>query len=171
MEHGVAPFVLDEYIRNDADRCINAGSTTFPVVYDYIEQSPYYEGEGKAHGPYIDERDLIELPSPYDQSNGSINEPYQKRYYFNPNNLPYNLEQSHSYGAVQQMPQSKVAQQRQGLSGPRLNRYYEKLKPYYRVDQSKREGGVPATTPGGESEAGVLPDEASKAPPMPAAST
>ena len=93
------------------------------------------------HGPYIDERDLIELPSPYDQSNGCINEPYQKRYYFNPNNLPYNLEQSHNYGSVVQAPQSRVAQQRQGLNGPRLNRYYEKLKPYYRIDQSKREGG------------------------------
>lgn len=110
VEHGVAPFVLDEYIRNDADRSSNAGSITFPVVYDYMEQSPYYEGEGKQHGPYIDEKDFIELPSPYDQSNGSINEPYQKRYYFNPNNLPYNLEQSHHFGSVPHASQSKVVQ-------------------------------------------------------------
>jgi len=53
-------------------------------VYDYIEPSPHYEGENSKFGPYIDEKDLIELPNPADQGNGSINEPYQKRYYFNP---------------------------------------------------------------------------------------
>lgn len=40
---------------------------------------------------YIDEKFLIELPNPTQQSEG-VNEPYQKRYYFNPNNLPYSLE-------------------------------------------------------------------------------
>lgn len=78
-------------MHNDADRCTNC-STTYPVVYDYLENSPYYEGENKAFGPYIDEKEFIELPSPYDQSSGSIKEPYAKQYYFNPNNLPYNLE-------------------------------------------------------------------------------
>lgn len=77
--------LLDEYIRNDADRTINCSSnTTFPVVYDYFEMSPYYEGENAKFGPYIDEKDVIDLPHPQDQSNGAINEPYQKRYYFNP---------------------------------------------------------------------------------------
>jgi len=33
-------------------------------VYDYIEISPYYEGENAKFGPYIDEKDLIELPNP-----------------------------------------------------------------------------------------------------------
>ena len=66
-------------------------------MFDYIEQSPYYEDK---FGPYIDEKDYIELPNPTDQGNGSINEPYQKRYFFNPQNLPYNLEQSHLYGQV-----------------------------------------------------------------------
>ena len=61
----VSTYILDEYMRNDADRSSNC-STTFPVVYDYIEQSPYYEGENKIYGPYIDEKDFIELPSPYD---------------------------------------------------------------------------------------------------------
>jgi hypothetical protein len=37
-----------------------------------------------------------------------------------------------------------------------LNRYYEKLKPYYRVDQSKREGGKPVVEEVAESESGVL---------------
>ena len=64
VTHSIPPFILDEYIQSDQDRCISAGSITFPVVYDYLEQSPYYEGEGKVHGPFIDERDLIELPSP-----------------------------------------------------------------------------------------------------------
>ena len=33
--------------------------------------------------------------------------------------------------------QSIVAQKRNGTGGPRLNRYYDKLKPYYRLDQEK----------------------------------
>ena len=109
-ENYVSNYVLDEYMRSDQDRIVNANGATMPVVYDYIENSCYYEGaENKAFGPYLDEKEFIELPSPYDQNSGSINEPYQKRYYFNPNNLPYNLEQSHSYGQPQGMPQSKIA--------------------------------------------------------------
>ena len=77
--------MLDEYIKNDADRSENAPSSLqLQVVFDYIEQSPYYEGEGAKQGPYVEEKDLIELPNPSEQGNGAINEPYQKRYYFNP---------------------------------------------------------------------------------------
>lgn len=103
--------LLDEYIRNDADRTINCGSNqTFQIVYDYLETSPYYEGENAKHGPYIDERDIVELPHPQDQSNGAINEPYQKRYFFNPQNLPYSLEQNNHFGQVNtNQPQSKIA--------------------------------------------------------------
>ena len=43
-DRGISQALLDEYIKNDADRSVNC-STTFPVVYDYIEQSPFYEGE------------------------------------------------------------------------------------------------------------------------------
>jgi len=96
-ERPASQQLLDEYIKNDADRSVNC-TCTFPVVYDYVENSPYYEGENAKHGPYVDEKDLIELPNPSEQGNGSINEPYQKRYYFNPQNLPYSLEQSHHYG-------------------------------------------------------------------------
>ena len=54
--------MLDEYIKNDADRSENAPSSLqLQVVFDYIEQSPYYEGEGAKHGPYVEEKDLIEL--------------------------------------------------------------------------------------------------------------
>ena len=64
----ISESLLDEYIRNDQDRSVNCpNNTTFPVVYDYIEQSPYYEGENSKFGPYIDEKDLIELPNPSDQ--------------------------------------------------------------------------------------------------------
>ena len=57
--------MIDEYIRNDADRTINCSSgVTFPVVYDYFEQSPYYDGENAKHGPFIDEKEVIELPHP-----------------------------------------------------------------------------------------------------------
>jgi hypothetical protein len=79
-------------------------------VYDYLETSPYYEGENAKYGPYIDERDIVELPHPQDQSNGAINEPYQKRYFFNPQNLPYSLEQNNHFGQVNtNQPQSKIA--------------------------------------------------------------
>jgi len=42
---------------------------------------------------YIEEKEEIELP-PLDQAqqDGTINEPYQKKYNFTVNNLPYNLE-------------------------------------------------------------------------------
>lgn len=109
VEQGVTGFMLDEYMRNDAERSVNSTNATYPVVFDYVDPSPYYEGENRSLGPYIDEKDLIMLPSPYDQSSGSIKEPYAKQYYFNPNNLPYNLEQSLSYGAEKNMQQSKVA--------------------------------------------------------------
>lgn len=54
--------------------------------------------------------------------------------------MPYSLEQNNHFGQVNtNQPQSKIAQQRQGISGPRLNRYYEKLKPYYRVNPEVKE--------------------------------
>jgi hypothetical protein len=49
---------------------------------------------------YIDEKDLIELPL-VAPSEG-VNEPYQKKYTFNSNNLPYSMEQPHQYS--QQRP-------------------------------------------------------------------
>ena len=81
-DRSMGQHLVDEYMRNDTDRCVNCGTITYPVVYDFIETSPYYD-DSKL-GPYIEEKDLIELPNPSDQGNGSINEPYQKRYYFNP---------------------------------------------------------------------------------------
>ena len=66
VESGVTGFMLDEYLRNDAERSVNSTNTTYPVVFDYVDPSPYYEGEHKSLGPYIDEKDLIMLPSPYD---------------------------------------------------------------------------------------------------------
>ena len=46
-------------------------------------------------------------------------------------NLPYSLEQAHSYSVRQPAPGEKnpVSEKK----GPRLNRYYEKLKPYYKL--------------------------------------
>ena len=67
------------------------------VVFDSIETSPFY---GNTQSDmYIDEKDLIELQSPHVDRNNQIKEPYQKRYYFNPMNLPYNLEQNSSYSS------------------------------------------------------------------------
>ena len=70
-------------------------TATHTVVYDSIETSPFYSNT--AGDMYIDERELIELSSPHANSVGQIKEPYQKRYYFNPMNLPYNLEQPSNY--------------------------------------------------------------------------
>jgi hypothetical protein len=92
----VSQSLLDDYIRTEADR--TSSNTNWPVVYDAIEPSPMYDGENAKFGPYMDEKDSIELPNPSEQGSGTINEPYQRRYYFNPQNLPYSLEQSHSYG-------------------------------------------------------------------------
>lgn len=124
-EQSCPPALMEEYIRNDTERA--NGPTTFPTVFDSVDASPFYE----AGECYIDEKELIELPPPTQNSEGQINEPYQKRYYFNPNNLPYSLEQAHSYSMRTPAPGEKnsVAEKR----GPRLNRYYETLKPFYKV--------------------------------------
>lgn len=97
--------------------------------------SPNYDGS--PGDQYIDERDLIELPAPHQQDQNQINEPYQKRYYFNPMNLPYSLEQASSYSARQPAPGEKTtgAGKTQEQRGPRLNRYYENLKPYYKLKE------------------------------------
>jgi hypothetical protein len=66
-EKMISDALLNEYMRNDADRSVNVqANTSFQVVYDYLEQSPYYEGDSAKYGPYIDEKDLIELPNPSD---------------------------------------------------------------------------------------------------------
>jgi hypothetical protein len=58
-EQVVPSHILDEFTRNDADRaCATPGQ--YPVVYDCIEASPYWEDV--PGDPFIDERDLIELP-------------------------------------------------------------------------------------------------------------
>ena len=102
---------MDEYVRNDAQRAnlptrklLSTLLTIllFPlapnsVVYDSVEISPHYENTGNDF--YIDERELIQLPMPQQSESSTVNEPYQKKYYFNPNNLPYNLEQPPSYSA------------------------------------------------------------------------
>lgn len=104
------------------------------IVYDSIELSPHYENI--PGDQYIDERDLIELPAANQQDTNQINEPYQKRYNFNAMNLPYTLEQPSSYSAIpnREKPTAggpKNHEQR----GPRLNRYYETLKPYYKLKE------------------------------------
>ena len=96
--------------------------------------SPNYENT--ANDMYIDERELIDLPAPHAQDASQINEPYQKRYYFNPMNLPYSLEQSSSYSARVPPPGEKSSNKNSGENkGPRLNRYYENLKPYYKLKE------------------------------------
>lgn len=54
--------------------------------------------------------------------------------------MPYSLEQSHAYSAyVRPVGEKGVPSDKKG---PRLNRYYENLKPYYKL----KEGGNPDNT-------------------------
>lgn len=97
-----------------------------------MENSPHYDGT--INDLYIDERELIELPAVNSTGEGTINEPYQKKYYFNPNNLPYSLEQPHAYSSVTR-PVGEKSGSTLEKKGPRLNRYYENLKPYYKLKE------------------------------------
>lgn len=54
--------------------------------------------------------------------------------------MPYSLEQSHAYSAYVRPIGEKGAPT--DKKGPRLNRYYENLKPYYKL----KEGGNPDNT-------------------------
>ena len=88
-EQVIPNHLLDEYIKLDSDRAC-ASNGQYPVVYDCIEASPFYEDN--VNDPYIDERDAIELPPVTEQTEGLVNEPYQKKYFFNPYNPTYQLE-------------------------------------------------------------------------------
>ena len=127
----ISTFQLDEYIRNDLERA-NASQGLYPVVYDCIEPSPYYAEDESLH-PYIDEKDAIELPPITDQTEGLVNEPYQKRYIFNPLSLPYQLERACFPGSSSTL-EGKGYEKRSGA--PKLNRYYDKLKPFYHLEKS-----------------------------------
>ena len=91
-EQPIATYILDEYIRNDLERA-NAPANQFPIVYDSLEFSPFYSQDDSSD-LYIDERDAIDVPPPTDTTEGVVNEPYQKKYLYNPNNLPYPLEKA-----------------------------------------------------------------------------
>ena len=73
-EHLAAPYLVDEYIYNDNERA-NAYNGPYPVVYDCIDPSPFYD-PSDPEDIYIDEKDLIELPPVNMTSEGVINEPY-----------------------------------------------------------------------------------------------
>jgi hypothetical protein len=56
--------ILENYIKNDADRA-DSTCAIGELVYDYIAtSSPYYSPEE----PYIDENDAIELPTLLNQT-------------------------------------------------------------------------------------------------------
>jgi hypothetical protein len=112
----------------------------YPVIYDCIEPSPYYEDD--TNNPFIDERDAIELPPLTEQTEGLVNEPYQKRYIFNPLNLPYQLERVYCAISANGADAKSVADKR-GM--PKLNRYYEKLKPFYKLESGLEHPGPDRT--------------------------
>ena len=57
--------LINEYIANDAERAISNIGT---VVFDSVDQSPFYENTPGDY--YIDEKDIIELPTPTQQNEG-----------------------------------------------------------------------------------------------------
>ena len=115
--------------------CVFVLADSSQIIYDSVEMSPNYDNT--PNDLYIDERELIELPQPGQGEQNQINEPYQKRYVFNAMNLPYNLEQPSSYSTRQPMPGEKNKSNES--RGPRLNRYYENLKPYYKLKEPTSE--------------------------------
>ena len=61
-EYPACTTLINEYMRNDIERA-NAQPGTYPIVYDCIDPSPFYDYED-INDQYIDERDAIELPTP-----------------------------------------------------------------------------------------------------------
>lgn len=89
--------------------------------------SPYYDIEDP-NDLYIDEKDAIEVP-PID-----ANEPvsdFQKKYYMGASNLPYQLERPQGL----QYNGGEVQGGKFDRKAPKLNRYYEKLRPYYKIKE------------------------------------
>lgn len=125
------PELVEEYILNDSER---ANSNIGTTVFDSVDPSPHYDASAGDY--YIDERELIELT--FKPADGQINEPYQKRYNFSPLNLPYSFEQPHSYSARQgpAAPHNSNSNSVMERKGPRINRYYENLPPYYKLKGS-----------------------------------
>ena len=64
----------EEYARQDNEKMINQNGGTNRIVYDCVDQSPYYSDP---QDPYIEDIDLIELPS--DDNNGGGG-PDQRKY-------------------------------------------------------------------------------------------
>lgn len=89
-EYAASPSLISEYIRNDMERASGYSPLSL-IVYDCIDCSPYYDNDNP-NDMYYDERDAIDVPAPTDHTEGTINEPYQKKYMFNPSNIPYQLE-------------------------------------------------------------------------------
>lgn len=60
--------LIDEYVRNDAERA-NLPVPVNSVVYDSIDPSPFYSNTGPGD-MYIDEKEHIELQSPHVSNSG-----------------------------------------------------------------------------------------------------
>ena len=101
--HCCNPSLSEEYARLDAERLINPQNYMNKVVYDCIDPSPFYDDP---QNPYIDESEAIELPSD-DQHVDYRKYPYGPTVASNSFNQNFNAR------------------------GMKINRWYNKLKPYY----------------------------------------
>jgi hypothetical protein len=52
-------MMTEEFARLDGERLSNPSSYSNKIVYDCLDQSPFYDNSM----PYLDESDFIELPS------------------------------------------------------------------------------------------------------------
>jgi len=96
----------EDNARLDNDRLRNPGNYMNKIVYDCVDQSPFYTDE-----PYFDENELIELPSE------EANYDYRK-YPFGPT------------------VQNNAFSQNFNQKGQKINKYYTKLKPYYKAESA-----------------------------------
>jgi hypothetical protein len=96
-------MLTEEFARMDGERLSNPSSYSNKIVYDCLDLSPYYDSAD----PYLDENELIDLP-PDDQASLDY-----RKYPYSPNLQGF---------------QSNINQR-----GLRINRYYNRLKPYYQL--------------------------------------
>ena len=57
--HSTNPQLAEEYAKQDGERLLNPTDHTNKIIFDCVDQSPYYENTGQL---YIDESLAIDLP-------------------------------------------------------------------------------------------------------------
>jgi hypothetical protein len=64
--------MTEEFARLDGERLANPSNYSNKIVYDCLDQSPYYDSSD----PYLEENELIDLPSDEQSSSDFRKYPY-----------------------------------------------------------------------------------------------